>query len=190
MKKQAADDPEFEALRGRYKADIEASGMTQGELIDLLARNLASYDLLCSSYESNCRRLEEAIELRVQLCEMQEQQTAEEKRKLSALINAPPKLVEKSMTAGRSVLAAKAGEKGAASKHAPIRELKQWALREAAKMRGAQMDIAKKLVPRIPPHLSNASDDPKRLIYDTLRQQSKPPRTTQVRGFVPRTRGS
>ena len=76
MKKQAADDPEFEALRGRYKADIEASGMTRGELIDLLARNLASYDLLCSSYESNCRRLEEAIELRVQLCDMQEQQAA------------------------------------------------------------------------------------------------------------------
>ena len=190
MHKQDADDPEFEALRKRHKVEIEASGMTRNELIDLLARNFASYHLLCQSFENTRHHLERAVEARTQLGSVLELQNAEEKRKLLALVNALPNLVRESFNAGGSVLAAKAGRCGAARKHAPMRELKEWALQEAAKMRGAQMDIAKKLALRIPSHLVDVSDDPKRLFYDTLRQKNKPPKMKQVRGFVPRTRGN
>lgn len=189
MHKQDADDPEFETLRKRHKVEIEASGMTRDELIDLLARNLASYHLLCQTFDNTRHHLVRVIEARTQLGSVLELQNAEEKRKLSALVNALPTVVRESMKAGSSAMAANAGKKGAARKHAPMRELKEWALQEAAKMRGAQMDIAKKLALRIPSHLVDVSDDPKRLFYDTLRQKGKPPKMKQVRGFVARTRG-
>ena len=61
MKKREEDDQEFQALRMSHKASIEASGMTRDELIDLLARNLASYNLLCRSYENNCLNRRQVI---------------------------------------------------------------------------------------------------------------------------------
>ena len=63
MKKREEDDQEFQALRMNHKASIEASGMTRDELIDLLARNLAAYNLLCRSYENNCHQLEDVIKI-------------------------------------------------------------------------------------------------------------------------------
>jgi hypothetical protein len=189
MTKREADDPEFEALRMRHKADIEASGMTREELIDLLARNLALYNLLCQSYENNCRQLEGVIEIRTQLCELLEQQSAEHERKLLAIVNALPKVINESLRDGHKVFAAKAGRKGAAKRHAPTHQLKVWIIQEAEKIKGSHKGIARELAKRIPSELAEASSDPERLIYDTLRATSKNSAPKAAKGFVPFTRG-
>ena len=189
MTKREADDPEFEALRMRHKADIEASGMTRDELIDLLARNLASYNLLCRSYENNCRQLEGVIKIRTELCELLEQQSAEHKRKLLATVGALPKVIEESLRAGGKALVTKAGRKGATKRHAPVRELKEWAVQEATTKRGSDKGIARELVKLIPKHLAGISKDPERLIYDTLRATRKPSAPRAVRGFEPFAHG-
>lgn len=188
MQGQEADDIEFQTLRMRHKADIEASGMTRDELIDLLARNLASYNLLCKSYESNCRQLEGVIKVRTQLCNLLEQQSAEDKRKLLATVNTLPKVIQESMKFGGKEFAAKAGRGGATKRHAATRELKDWALQEASQMRGSDKGIAQKLVMRLPAHLVEASQHPERLIYDTLRAAKRPPAQKAERGFKPNTR--
>lgn len=64
---------------------------------------------------------------------------------------------------------AKAGQKGAASKQRPFGAVKAWALSMAASMRGADIDIARKLARQMPSDLVGASRDPERLIYETLR---------------------
>ena len=195
MEKQDADDIEHQALVQRHKADIEASGMSREELIDLLARNFASHNLICSSYERSCHRLEEdvrmleeRIRLHEQIGDLLEKQSAEDERKLVAASNAIRQAVHAGMSAGGRALVSSAGKKGADKRHAPTRELKEWALQEAAKMRGTHMDIAKHLAQRIPQPLATASDDPKRLIYDAVRQQRKKTALRGApRGFVPLT---
>jgi hypothetical protein len=62
-----------------------------------------------------------------------------------------------------------AGKIGARSLHRPVTELKAWALSEAKNSRGSHKEIARKLATQIPKHLADASKDPTRLIYDTLR---------------------
>ncbi len=94
MEKQDADDIEYQALVQRHKAEIEASGMSQEELINLLARNLASYNFLCRSYENNCRQLEGAIKIRAQICDLLEQKNASTEEKFFAAVNAIPKAVQ------------------------------------------------------------------------------------------------
>ena len=66
-----------------------------------------------------------------------------------------------------------AGKSGAQSLHRPVAELKAWALSEAKNSRGSHKDIARKLATQIPKHLADASKDPTRLIYDTLRAPTK-----------------
>lgn len=70
-----------------------------------------------------------------------------------------------------------AGKRGGAERHRASRELKQWALVEAASMRGADMEIARELAKRVPTRLSEASADPKRLIYESLRAAAADRRT-------------
>ncbi|MEY8689618.1 MAG: hypothetical protein AB9M53_07035 [Leptothrix sp. (in: b-proteobacteria)] len=64
-----------------------------------------------------------------------------------------------------------AGEKGAAARHHGSAALKSWALEEAGKMSGADIDIARKLSMKVPAHLTESSKYPFRLIYDALRTQ-------------------
>ena len=96
--------------------------------------------------------------------------------------------VHMAFRAGGSALVSSAGKKGANKRHAPSRELKEWARQESAKMRGTHMDIAKNLSQRVPQHLATVSTDPKRFIYDTVRQQRKQTAPKAARGFVPLTR--
>ena len=69
----------------------------------------------------------------------------------------------------------KFGAKGALQRHRPVAQLKEWALMEAEKQRGAQRDVARALAGKIPIHLADVSKDPERLIYDTLRTVKKKP---------------
>jgi hypothetical protein len=67
-----------------------------------------------------------------------------------------------------------AGKHGAGSKHAPATALKKWALKTAARMRGAGMnlpnpDMARKLSNNLPAELVDAVKDPGRLILKALR---------------------
>lgn len=66
-----------------------------------------------------------------------------------------------------------AGKKGGELRHQASRALKEWALREATSMRGADIDIARLLVQRIPLEHREASADPARLIYQALREVRK-----------------
>ena len=68
----------------------------------------------------------------------------------------------------------KAGLQGAESRNKPYEALKNWALEKAGGMRGADMDIARKLSADLPNHLADISGNATRLIYDTLRAQKKP----------------
>lgn len=69
--------------------------------------------------------------------------------------------------------AAGAGRMGAAEKHRPANELKSWAKEQAKFMKGSDMMIARRLASQIPMHLADASKNPERLIYDTLRSLRK-----------------
>ena len=108
MEKQDADDIEYQALVQRHKAEIEASGMSQEELINLLARNLASYNFLCRSYENNCRQLEGAIKIRAQICDLLEKKNASAEEKFFAAVNALPKAVKAGMEAIRAEVSGRA----------------------------------------------------------------------------------
>ena len=108
MEKQEADDLEYQALVQRHKAEIEASGMSRDELINLLARNLASYNFLCHSYENNCRQLEEAIKIRAQICDLLEQKNASTEEKFFAAVNALPKAAQAGMQAIRAEVSGRA----------------------------------------------------------------------------------
>lgn len=65
------------------------------------------------------------------------------------------------------------GRIGGLERHKDTRRLKEWALREAQSMRGADRQIARELSTRIPPDLSDASLDPMRLIYECLLSRTK-----------------
>lgn len=67
-----------------------------------------------------------------------------------------------------------AGALGAMARHRKYEPLKQWALKEAGNMQGAHKQIARALRRTLPAHLKDVSDDPERLIYDTLRANKKP----------------
>ncbi len=89
-------------------------------------------------------------------------------------INKPENsFTESNSNAAKEFLSA-AGASGADSKHRLTRELREWALKQAATMRGTHTGIARTLEQQVPQHLAEASKDPKRFIYDTLRQQNNP----------------
>jgi hypothetical protein len=69
----------------------------------------------------------------------------------------------------RKKMLSAAGLMGAKSRHRSTAELKQWARDQALAMRGAHKDVARKLAAQLPEHLTDASKDPERLIYDALR---------------------
>ncbi len=66
-----------------------------------------------------------------------------------------------------------AGLMGAMSRKNRYEPIKQWALGKAGNMRGAHKQIARQLSAALPNHLADISDDPERLIYDTLRTNRK-----------------
>jgi hypothetical protein len=70
-------------------------------------------------------------------------------------------------------LFAEAGLKGAQVRHKRSKELKEWALAEAAKFRRSDKGIARKLANSIPSHLADVSIDPVRLIYEALQKEIK-----------------
>lgn len=112
MDKKESDDYEFEfqKLVEHHKAEIDASGMSRDELINLLARNLASYNFLCRSYEERSHQFEEAIKMRAQTCDLLEKRNAEIERKFFAAVNALPKAVEAAIQAGMEVSKTKASK--------------------------------------------------------------------------------
>lgn len=88
---------------------------------------------------------------------------------LEKLTNKEPYLSNSSEAAKRFL--STIGFKGAIKKHELARELKDWALQQAATMRGSDIEISRALVQQLPPHLEAASKDPQRLIYSTLLHQ-------------------
>ena len=74
----------------------------------------------------------------------------------------------------RKKMLSMAGMMGAKSRHRGYAEIKEWALEKAAEMRGAQIDVARKLSAQLPAHLADKSKNPERLIYDALRTLTKP----------------
>ena len=68
---------------------------------------------------------------------------------------------------------AKAGRLGGSSKNSDTRAIKTWAEQEAKTMKGADMDIARKLAAKIPEHLAGAPKNYVRLIYEHLRKLNK-----------------
>lgn len=192
MDAKEADDAEFQRLIEHHKTDIQASNMTRDELIDLLARNLAYYNLLTKYQEENLQRQKESIQYqdaiikaKEQHCELLRQQNSETERKLSAVVNAMPKAISAGMEAGKKMLASSAGKKGGVKKNARTRELKEWALQEAATIRGTDIEISRTLAKRVPKHLADASENSQRLIYDTLLERHKQKKPKPVRGFLP-----
>lgn len=71
--------------------------------------------------------------------------------------------------AKRAEMLSTAGRIGAEGRKKKYAGLKLWALDQAKVMRGADKDIARRLVLKLPTHLAEASIDPQRLIYDALR---------------------
>jgi hypothetical protein len=72
----------------------------------------------------------------------------------------------------RSILS-KAGAKGALVRLRPYAEFKSWVLENGANL-GASKAVARTLEKQLPPHLSEVSEDPQRLIYETLRNRNNP----------------
>jgi len=66
-----------------------------------------------------------------------------------------------------------AGAKGALVRLQPYIELKSWALEKGQKL-GASKAVARKLAAQLPAHLADVSEDPGRLIYETLLNRNKP----------------
>ena len=77
----------------------------------------------------------------------------------------------KTKESDRRKLLSVAGRRGARVRHQPLAGLKEWALKQAVTMTGDDMGIARKLSAQVPGHLANASKNPERLIYDTLRAE-------------------
>lgn len=71
----------------------------------------------------------------------------------------------------RKELLSMAGLRGATVKHSKSRSLKTWAEQQARIMKGADLDIARRLAAQIPEHLADASKNPERLIYEHLRDR-------------------
>lgn len=63
------------------------------------------------------------------------------------------------------------GRRGGALRHERTNALKAWALREAASMKSADIEMARTLAQQIPSSMLNASRDPERLIYEALRNR-------------------
>jgi hypothetical protein len=76
--------------------------------------------------------------------------------------------------AERRAMLSMAGMNGAMARRNHYEPIKLWALKEAANRRGAHKQIARQLSSVLPPHLADISNDPERLIYDTLRASKKP----------------
>ena len=68
---------------------------------------------------------------------------------------------------------ADAGRKGGEIKNSATNALKEWAISKAAEIHDADTAIAEKLSNEIPPHLAEASKNPRRFIYDSLRGENK-----------------
>lgn len=72
---------------------------------------------------------------------------------------------------GKKKALSKAGVTGAKVRHELSNRFKEWVLHESASLRGSDADIARKLATRIPGDFTDASKNPGRFIYDTLRSK-------------------
>ena len=73
----------------------------------------------------------------------------------------------------RAMLSA-AGALGGKARSGRYEPLKKWALENARTKRGSDKQIARELCALIPQQFTDVSDDPERLIYDTLRASKVP----------------
>lgn len=73
----------------------------------------------------------------------------------------------------RSLKLSEGGKKGATVRHQAISRLKQWAVSEAQTARGADKEISRQLVLKIPRELADVSRDPERVIYEAIRAARK-----------------
>lgn len=96
--------------------------------------------------------------------------TVDEEQKL--LISASEAVLA-SFKKNQSQKLSEAGRLGAQAKNLQSNKLKEWALDKAVSMRGDDRNIARKLSAQLPLHLADASTDPIRLIYETLRAKRK-----------------
>lgn len=86
-------------------------------------------------------------------------------------------IVESPMTheAKRRQALSEAGKLGAQAKHRKPGELKDWAISQAAQLRGADAVVARRLAAKLPIELADVSKNPERLIYDALREAKRTP---------------
>ncbi|MDP2368468.1 hypothetical protein [Rhodoferax sp.] len=68
-----------------------------------------------------------------------------------------------------------AGTEGGKARSERYEPFKQWALQQAKSMQGSDKQIAGKLLASLPQNFAAISNDPERLIYDTLRASKKKP---------------
>lgn len=71
--------------------------------------------------------------------------------------------------AQREKMAAR-GRVGGLKRHQMTAMLREWAMKQSENIRGGDIDVARKLAKTIPPALVNASVDPERLIYESIRK--------------------
>jgi hypothetical protein len=91
----------------------------------------------------------------------------------TALLPASVGYLSEKVQAVRKAALSEAGRQGALVRLQPYEELKKWALEKGAKL-GASKVVARTLARQLPPHLTDVSEDPGRLIYETLRNRNKP----------------
>ncbi|SDN51330.1 hypothetical protein [Polaromonas sp. JS666] len=73
----------------------------------------------------------------------------------------------------RRAMLSRAGRLGAEKKNEGTATLKAWALSMASGLRGADRDIARKLILELPAELADKSKNPERLIYEALLKQRR-----------------
>jgi hypothetical protein len=93
----------------------------------------------------------------------------EQQKQLSSAVNFILSKIKNDQSKKLSI----AGLRGANSRNRPFETLKKWALEKSNGMQASHRDIARKLYAELPPHLADISNDPMRLIYDTLRAKKK-----------------
>ena len=71
----------------------------------------------------------------------------------------------------RRKILSEAGKNGAKVRRERTEKLKTWAISEAKKMTGSDMEVARKLATKIPKELAGSSKNEIRFIYETIRKE-------------------
>lgn len=169
---------EKDRLKAKIKALLLAGDLAREDAIDLAADVFAAAQLRDAlDLELQAGMIQLFIDVAVSPIE-----ALEAVRKSNAALNIPADHVDifklavcgiEALLQDVSEARSTSGKKGGVQKNAPYATLKAWALKEAANMRGSDKDVAKDLFKTLPVHLADVSEDPQRLIYDTLRASKK-----------------